>query len=269
MTDSVSFDRAAEFYDRTRGYPPGVAERVGRALLNAADAAPETRILELGVGTGRIALSIVRAGYAYTGIDLSPLMMAKLRAALREIPGAEERVTLIEGDVAQLPFADASFDVVITVHVLHLVADPRRVIAEEARVLARPGIALNGHDDTVDEGNIAPLRQSWRNILHDLGWEPPRQRAGEISALVHEEWQGMGATVDRLVGVEWEEHHSPAEEIEALEQRLWSATWPIPDDLHAEAIRRLRAWAQDFYGAALATPEPRRERFVIERARLL
>src|SRR5438128_12662491 len=96
---SISFDRAADTYDQTRGYPPDVQERIGRALLDAAGATHQSRILEMGVGTGRIALPIIRAGYRYTGVDISPRMMEKLRAALRPIPGAEQRVTLVEGDI--------------------------------------------------------------------------------------------------------------------------------------------------------------------------
>src|SRR5437868_2756129 len=91
---AISFDRAADYYDATRGYPPAVQAQIGQALLDAAGATPETRILELGVGTGRIALPIIRAGYRYTGIDIAPRMLDKLRTALAEIPGADERVTL-------------------------------------------------------------------------------------------------------------------------------------------------------------------------------
>src|ERR687885_57823 len=103
---SVSFDHAADIYDQTRGYPPDVQERIGHALLDAAGATHTPRILEMGVGTGRIALPIIRAGYRYTGVDISPRMLEKLRAALRTIPGAEQRVTLVEGDITALPFVD-------------------------------------------------------------------------------------------------------------------------------------------------------------------
>ena len=266
---SVSFERAADFYDETRGYPPDVQERIGKALLDVASATHKSRILEMGVGTGRIALPIIRAGYHYTGVDISPRMLEKLRAALRAIPGAEQRVTLVEGDITALPFADRSFDVVLTVHVLHLVADCARAIGEGMRVLARPGVALNGRDDHADDTVGRDIGAAWHDILHSLGWhahsDPPWRAAAPTSPL--DEWQRLGGEVDTFVAVEWETRRTPALDIEQLAQRVWSRTWSVPDHIYPEAIRRLRAWAEHQYGDALDKPLPRRQRFIIERAR--
>lgn len=67
---------------------------------------PPARLLELGVGTGRVALPLVEAGYAVTGVEASPAMAQ----VLREKPGGE-RVTLVEDDFGQTSFA-GPFDVV-------------------------------------------------------------------------------------------------------------------------------------------------------------
>src|SRR6266487_75938 len=112
----ISFDRAAESYDQTRGYPPGIQERIGEALLNAAGATSRSRILELGIGTGRIALPIIRAGYSYTGIDISPRMMERLRATLLTIPNASQRVQLIEGDITSMPFFPVRIVCLLSAH---------------------------------------------------------------------------------------------------------------------------------------------------------
>jgi len=264
---SISFDRAADYYDRTRGYPPGVQERIGRAMLDAAGATPASRLLELGVGTGRIALPIVRAGYRYTGVDISQAMMERLRAALDTIPGAWERVTLVEGDATALPFDAGSFDAVITVHVYHLVSDRARVAAESARVLARPGVLLNGRDEDIDEGR-GDMFAAWDDILLDLGWREQERVVGASRLRMAPEWKRLGATVDEVVGVEWESAISPAQELEGFSARLWSSLWAVPDTIHATAMARLWTWAEGYYGANLETPVVRRRRFVIERGRL-
>ncbi len=261
----ISFDRAAEYYDETRGYAPGVGERVGRALLEAAGATAASRILEMGVGTGRIALPIIRTGYSYTGIDISPLMLAKLRAALPEIPGAEGRVTLVAGDVTALPFADRSFDVVLTVHVYHLVDERARAIAEGVRVLARPGVILNGRDDSSDEVHREVIA-AWLDAQRALGWTPDRDER-DARQSVARDWERLGGAVDSFVGLEWEELRPPSRDLEMIERRLWSSTWAVPDEIYPEAARRLRAWAERRFGAELTTPVPRRRRFIIERAR--
>lgn len=262
---SISFDRAADYYDATRGYPPDVQEQIGRALIEAAGVTPRSRILELGVGTGRIALPIIRAGYPYTGIDLSARMMDRLRAGLQEIPGAVERVTLVEGDITALPFPDRNFDAVITVHVFHLVSDRAAAIAESVRVLARPGVALNGYDD--EEGLPEEPEAAWRSILEELGWAlPSAQQRGE-GRHITVQWERLGATVDQVVTAERESSWTPAQFVAEKESRQWSHTWSIPDEIFTAAVRRLRSWAEEYYGAALETPVPYRRRFVIERGR--
>ena len=57
----VNFDRAASFYDATRALPDGVAEEVGDAILRRVAAGSDTRFLEVGIGTGRVALPLIRA----------------------------------------------------------------------------------------------------------------------------------------------------------------------------------------------------------------
>src|SRR3954470_6759725 len=101
----VSFDRAAEYYDTTRGYAEGSAERIRDAIVAYAAADHNTRFLELGVGTGRIALPFIRAGYDYIGVDISPAMMARLAGKLANDSGkAAYRFQLHEADITALPF---------------------------------------------------------------------------------------------------------------------------------------------------------------------
>ena len=122
------------------------AERIRDAIVAYAGGGKDSRFLELGVGTGRIALPFIRGGYDYTGVDISRAMMDRLAAKIAADPSAAGyRYDLREADVAALPFADGSFDVAITVHVLHLVADWQAVVREARRVPGEAG-DLPGHD---------------------------------------------------------------------------------------------------------------------------
>ena len=133
----VSFDRVAEYYDATRGYAEGSAERIRDAIVSYTGAGRDTRLLELGVGTGRIALPFIRAGYDYSGVDISPAMMERLTDKLAaDTDTAVYRFQLHQADITALPFEATRFDVIIAVHVLHLVAEWQRAV-QEARRLCR------------------------------------------------------------------------------------------------------------------------------------
>jgi hypothetical protein len=74
--ESVRFDRAAEFYDETRAHSEDLA--LATTELLASELRGRGRILEIGVGTGLIALPLDRVGIPMGGLDLSAPMVGKL-----------------------------------------------------------------------------------------------------------------------------------------------------------------------------------------------
>jgi arsenite methyltransferase len=98
------------------------------------------RVLDLGSGAGTdslIAAQMVGEEGRVTGIDMTPEMLAKARAAAAEM-GATN-VEFIESEAEQLPFPDASFDVVVSNGVIDLVPDKDAVFSELHRVLVDGG----------------------------------------------------------------------------------------------------------------------------------
>jgi len=95
-------DRCAEVYDHWYGDDGGMAlTRIGTPTDVAnriATLAGSGPVLELGVGTGRLALALADRGLDVTGLDASGAMLDRLRAK----PGSE-RLTLLEGDMAAPP----------------------------------------------------------------------------------------------------------------------------------------------------------------------
>jgi arsenite methyltransferase len=98
------------------------------------------RVLDLGSGAGTdslIAAQMVGAEGRVIGIDMTPAMLAKARAAAAEM-GATN-VEFVESEAEHLPFPDESFDVVISNGVIDLIPDKDSVFAELFRVLAPRG----------------------------------------------------------------------------------------------------------------------------------
>jgi ubiquinone/menaquinone biosynthesis C-methylase UbiE len=140
------WDDYADYYDWEN------AQTVGRrdiAFWSAfAQGAPARRaggpapILELGCGTGRVAIPVARKGATVIGIDRSASMLARGRQRVRR-SRLQSRVKLIRGDIRHLPFPDRSFPLVMAPYgILQSLLDERVLTAtlkEVQRVLTRRG----------------------------------------------------------------------------------------------------------------------------------
>ncbi|NUS40690.1 MAG: methyltransferase domain-containing protein [Terrabacter sp.] len=102
-----------------------------------------SRVLDVPAGSG-VALRGLRpgGGIDLVAADISPRMLERCVDAARDL-GVSDQVTTTLADVGRLPFADASFDLVVTFTGLHVFPDPHAAITEMVRVL-RPGAAISG-----------------------------------------------------------------------------------------------------------------------------
>jgi SAM-dependent methyltransferase len=151
------------------GYPPELAAVPDAAVESFAGVAnpwelgrlaPGERVLDLGSGAGTdslIAAQMVGEKGHVTGIDMTPQMLAKARAAAAEM-GASN-VEFVESEAESLPFPDESFDVVISNGVIDLIPDKDAVFAELFRVLA-PGGRIQIADVTIQNPVSAEGRRN-------------------------------------------------------------------------------------------------------------
>jgi len=100
---------------------------------------PGSRVLDIGTGTGFVAVLLAALGHQVTGVDASAAMLAHARARAGR-QGAD--ITFREGVTEQLPFGDACFDAVTARHVIWTLLEPGRAFAEWRRVLAPGGILV-------------------------------------------------------------------------------------------------------------------------------
>jgi SAM-dependent methyltransferase len=238
---SLAFDRAAEYYDETRQV--GEAAMTQTVVLLEAELSGRGRVLEIGVGTGLLALPWAARGVRLTGVDLSLPMMRKLV----EKSGSRAPLPLVRGDATRLPFRDDAFGGAYARWVLHLVPAWRDVVGELCRV-ARPGSRI-----LIEAGgNIGPWEAMHRRFQEITGGDmgpvglDVRAGFGELDATFAEHGATFRALPERIVAVD--DPVSVQGFLDRVERRVYSWTWRVSDEDIQRAIAEIRPWAEEHWG---------------------
>src|SRR5881628_2923005 len=159
QTDVVKQQVAAHWDRRAAHFD----EDFGHSIRTSAERAAWDRILDLvlagrgpldaldaGCGTGFLTFELAARGHRVTGVDFAPAMIAEAR---RKAADRALAVRLEEADAEQLPFGAASFDLVISRHLLWTLPHPEAAIDEWIRVLRTGGrlVVVDSH-----LGGLAP-----------------------------------------------------------------------------------------------------------------
>lgn len=241
---SIVFDRAADYYDQTRALPEWRHDAMIDALVRETALTQASRVLEIGIGTGRIGISVAEHVRRLFGVDLSVEMMNKLRLKLANTNLA---IDIAQANARDLPFVGSTFDVVYAVHVYHLVENWRGAIGDAFRVL-RPGgkFVVSFHKRDESSPNVL-LRRRMRELAQEYGIDTRRpgvQSEGETFAEIVK-WDASPRVVETSV---WQETEKVSEILEELDRQIFSETWTIPREVMDKLMPRLREWAKQKYG---------------------
>ena len=156
-------------------------------------------VLELGCGLGDLLVDMIKAGYNCRAIEHSPQMVKAARDTLQRHE-VGEKTWVIQGAAQHLPFADASFDTVVSTFPSEYIYDPD-TIAEVERVL-RPG----GRLIVVEGANLLPtgFLQSLLVLMQILVYGPaavfgPRKSRNLDEEVARSRERGEGSPVDRVL----------------------------------------------------------------------
>ena len=216
----ASFDRIADRYDETRAYPAGVIERIAAAV--AGSLPMEGRVLDIGVGTGRLAAPMRTCGFDVVGIDVSSMMLGKARGK-----GLDQ---LLLADAMALPFPDRSFPCSVSVHLTHLISDWRKVLSEVGRVTSERYASVA----TEREGcEVEEMQKTYEEACAELGHEVkhPGLRERDLARIIK--------PVKVVDVADSRETILKADAIERYRTRIYSNIWEVPEHVHDHAMHRL------------------------------
>lgn len=223
---SISFDRAATYYDQTRGFPPGEELPVAQLLKHAGRFSDQTRLLEIGVGTGRMALPLAEHVGAIYGVDISAAMLERLHAKQ-----GDEPIYTVQGDALRLPIQTDSVDAALVVHVFHLVSNWQAVIDELWRVLKPGGVLLSGWN----EYGFDVFFEAWDRATNGANHVRMNREQYE-SHLVEGGWLRQAEHIHH-----YEHQVTPKQFVNTFRQRRWSSTWNMTDETIVRGVHAVEA----------------------------
>jgi SAM-dependent methyltransferase len=236
---SIAFDPAAEYYDRTRGLEPAAHDAVLGQLVG--ELRGRGRCLEVGVGTGRIALDLHRRGVAMAGVDLSAAMLRKL---VQKAGGAPP-FPLAVADATALPVADGAVGAALVCHVLHLVDPWRRAVEELVRVVRPGGLVLVESAERAG-GPIREVNQRfWTVTSRGSRGIPGLTDVTALDGLLGD----LGFRVRQLPPVLQRHEASLGEIIGQLEAGIYAGCWELSEVERLSAAGATREWAAERFGS--------------------
>ncbi|MBW4709853.1 class I SAM-dependent methyltransferase [Roseobacter sp. YSTF-M11] len=160
----TSYARWAPIYDKTFGAVTNFGRRRAVEYMNGL----EGTVLEVGVGTG-LSLQHYKSDLQVTGIDFSTDMLAKAKHKVEHL-NLKQVVALRQMDARTLGFPDCSFDTIAAMHVLSVVPEPEKVMAEIARVLKPGGRVVITNHFVRKKGLLAFLERLSAPFANIIGW---------------------------------------------------------------------------------------------------
>ncbi len=241
-SESLRFDKDADDYDAYHG-------GLERGRKAAEDLSPHLLpgpVLDIGLGTGLVDVGLTELGHSVLGVDVAPQMAAR----------AESRLggRVVVGNARHLPFASGSLPNVIMVHVLHVVDDMDRVLAETARVLAPGGRLVTVHGVPIAEPDDLVAAESPLNVLKPEVPDTP-ERLADAAAKV-----GLRVLEEASVNP-YEIDLTPNQYADSIAGRVWSYLKGVGEEDWQRLVVPVVA-------ALRALPDPDRERHQVWRVPL-
>ena len=239
------WDRMATLYDETRVYDKTCLNAALDYLVNRFPPEKFRRLLEPGIGTGRIAFPLVERGYQVEGVDRSKEMLSVLEDRLSQSEAPPD-ISVREADVTALPYSSGYFDIAVPVHLFYFIREWKAAADELLRVVKTDGPVVLMHTGTGME--VPFLNDRYRELCAEQGCIIGP--VGVTSTIeVVDYYSELGCQVESIRDRwGWTSRIQLKDAVSYLRARAYSFTDVIPDDIHNATVTALETEVARQYG---------------------
>jgi SAM-dependent methyltransferase len=250
MNSRVDFSNNATVYDRRHGAALSMSD-IGR-LKDSVGLRAGSKIVDIGAGTGRVAVPLSAAGFQVIAAEPSEEMLKQLRAK-----GEGLNIETVVAEGSALPLPSQTFDAAVIARLLYLTPDWRNILLEARRVLKPGGVLLhewaNGDADEI----WVQIREKARELFEEAGvrhpFHPGARSEGEIEGFLYD--KGFTKLVTASLGPG--QPTTPREFMRRLVEGELSYTWNVPQDVRESCLPELQTWATEKFPMEAAIVFPR------------
>jgi SAM-dependent methyltransferase len=260
VSQRVDFSANASIYDRRHGTI--LALEAARELAQRGGLRPGCRVLEVGAGTGRVAIAFAGIGYETVAFDSALSMLNELRRK-----ASESQIHIVAGEGARLPFAEGHFDAVILARVLYLMVDWQTVLRQTSDVLKPGGCLFHEWGNGQADEPWVQIREQARTLFQHAGvdqpFHPGARSEAEVGAFLAE--LGFDRRDEFKVGP------GPVMTLRDFVGRIVSGEmsyiWHVPKQVQESCLPRLSKWCEGNFDMERSVAIPREFYWTIHRKR--
>lgn len=260
MAERIDVSHNATAFDRRHG--AALDEDEVDRLWKAAGLHPRAAILDVGAGTGRVAIPLAARGGAVVALEPARGMVDAFCAKSTGF-----RIPVVIGEGGQLPFHAGAFEAVVMARLLYLARDWREILREAHRVLQGGGVVLHEWGGGQPDEEWVQIREQARHLFERAGVTEPFHPGvrSEVEVEAGLTTLGFFRASQLVVGP------GPSMTVREFLRRVvegeFSYTWAVPKHVLAECLPLLHAWSEKSFDLDRPIALPREISWIIFRKR--
>jgi len=241
-----------QLYDETRVFDVDCFDSALDFMVERFPPSRFSKLLEPGIGTGRIAIALAERGYQVTGVDISEEMLEYLNKKLLQMKRSLP-ISFHVGDATKLPLPDAIFDVAIAVHLFYFIQQWKQAVNEILRVLKQERSLVLMHTGTGVE--VPSLNARYRELCADQGYSIKDVGVKSTNEVINY-LTGLGCNIEWIRDRwQWTQRIQLDRALHYMKSRAYSFTTFTPNKVHSIAIEKLESELQQQFGSLTSKVE--------------